>query len=144
MIAVAELRREEILLTNSAVVEALDLLNIKTEEDCERLLTISYDLGKRIEQGESQLRSVFEIITERIEKFEDSKFQLPSKVTPEAMMEALMIEHGDNQSTMGDVAPRTTINMILNGKRKLTRNHIEKLCKKYKVTADWFYPETCK
>jgi antitoxin component HigA of HigAB toxin-antitoxin module len=51
----------------------------------------------------------------------------------------LMDRHGHNQSDMTDIAARPTINAIINGKRKLTREMIERLIRKYRVTGDFFY-----
>ena len=56
----------------------------------------------------------------------------------EEMMIFLMDQHGHNQSEMTDIAPRTVINAIIHGKRKLNRRHIEGLCRKYRVSADLF------
>ena len=42
------------------------------------------------------------------------------------------------QYQMADIAPRTVINEIIHGKRKLNRRHIERLCRKYRVSADLF------
>lgn len=115
------------------------LLLIRDDEDCDRLIETTEQIGDRIEEGEEGLRPIFEVMLRLIEKYEDEHFTLPTKVTPESMMIHLMEENGHNQSDMQDVAPRPVINMIVNGKRKLTREHIEKLCKKYDVTGEWFY-----
>ncbi|MDC7218293.1 MAG: hypothetical protein PQJ59_00025 [Spirochaetales bacterium] len=107
-------------------------------KDCDILIEESLGLAKRIEAGESELIPLLNLLNDRIEAYEDSHFQLPQKVSPEEMMIALMEKHGDNQSAMTDIAPRTVINAIVNGKRKLTLDHIKRLCVKYNVKADWF------
>lgn len=127
------------LQPNTPVDVIAPLLLIRDDKDCDRLIETAEQIGDRIEVGEEGLRPIFEVMIRLIEKYEDEHFTLPSKVTPESMMIHLMEEHGHSQSDMQDVAPRPVINMIVNGKRKLTREHIEKLCKKYSVTGDWFY-----
>lgn len=124
---------------NTPVDLIAPLLLIREDEDCDRLIETAEQIGNRIEEGEDGLRPIFEVMIRLIEKYEDEHFTLPSKVTPESMMIHLMEENGHSQSDMQDVAPRPVINMIVNGKRKLTREHIEKLCKKYRVTGEWFY-----
>lgn len=124
---------------NTPVDVIAPLLLIRDDEDCDRLIETTEQIGDRIEEGEEGLRPIFEVMLRLIEKYEDEHFTLPTKVTPESMMIHLMEENGHTQSDMQEVAPRPVINMIVNGKRKLTRDHIEKLCKKYGVTGAWFY-----
>lgn len=124
---------------NTPVDMIAPLLLIRNDEDCDRLIETTEQIGDRIEEGEEGLRPIFEVMLRLIEKYEDEHFTLPTKVTPESMMIHLMEENGHTQSDMQEVAPRPVINMIVNGKRKLTRDHIEKLCKKYGVTGEWFY-----
>ncbi len=113
----------------SPEADLLAMIDESNDEDCDRLIETTEQIGDRIEEGEDGLRHIFEVMVSLIEKYEDEHFTLPSKVTPESMMIHLMEKNSHNQSDMQDVAPRPVINMIVNGKRKLTREHIEKLCR---------------
>ena len=121
------------------MISFAEFLTISNDDDCDKLVSFAHGLSEKVEHGDNSVRHLLELVIDRVEKYEDEHFSLPSRVTPESMMKHLMEEHGHSQLDMKDVAPRPVINMIVNGKRKLTREHIEKLCKKYNVTGEWFY-----
>ncbi len=120
------------------VVEFANVLHIQDDIHLQELIEESRKIGERIEAGADSLRPVMDVLLSTIESYEDEHFNLPS-VSPEEMMRWLMEKNNHKQTDMIDVASRTVINEVLNGKRKLNRLHIERLCIKYAVKANWFY-----
>ena len=120
------------------VVEFANVLHIQDDIHLQKLIEESLEIGEKIEAGDDSLSSVLDVLISTIESYEDEHFKLPF-VSPEEMMRWLMEKNNHKQTDMVDVASRTVINEILNNKRKLNRLHIERLCIKYNVDANWFY-----
>ncbi len=126
-------------LLTAPVKDAAHLMIIRNEDNLDRMIAWSYELSLLVENGDDEPRDLLEVINDRIEKYEDEYYRFSDYVSPEEMMRHLMEKHGHNQSNMTDIAARPTINAILNGKRRLTRDMIERLIKKYHVTGEFFY-----
>lgn len=74
-----------------------------------------------------------------IEGYEKNEFAL-SAVTPEDMLRFLMEQNGLTQYDLAkDLGGQSTVSNILLGKRKLTRDHIEALGKRFHVSPATFY-----
>lgn len=121
------------------VVEFANALHIQDDVHLQELIEESREIADKVEAGDDSLRPVLDVLINSIETYEDEHFEFPA-VSPEEMMRWLMEKNNHKQTDMTDVASRTVINEILNGKRKLNRLHIERLCTKYTVQANWFYP----
>lgn len=119
------------------VKNAAQYMTIESEDDLNRMIDICEEVSDQYEAGDDSVAPLLRIVGRLIEQYEDAHIKIGG--TPEQMMQYLMEKHGHNQSDMTDVAPRPAINAIINGKRRLTRDHIERLIEKYKVTGDWFY-----
>ncbi len=126
-------------LLTAPVKDVAHLMVIRDKNDLDRMIAWAYELSLLVEAGDDEPRDLLEIITDRIEKYENEHYHFSDYVSPEDMMKHLMEKHGHSQSDMIDVAARPTINAILNGKRRLTRNMIERLIKKFHVSGDFFY-----
>ncbi len=121
------------------VVEFANALQIQDDTHLHEIIEESREIAERVEAGDDFLHSVLDILISAIEAYEDDNYKF-SAVSPEEMMRWLMEKNNHKQTDMTDVASRTVINEILNGKRKLNRSHIERLCVKYSIDANWFYP----
>lgn len=126
------------MLVTPEVINFSKEILIWNEEQLDRVIEESRRIAEQVEAGNNELRPVLEIMTRAIEEYEDKHHRINDSSTPEERMAFLMEQHGDSQSDMTDVASRTVINEIVNGKRKLNRTHIERLCKKYGIRADYF------
>jgi HTH-type transcriptional regulator/antitoxin HigA len=126
-------------LLTAPVKDVAHLMVVRDKNDLDRMIAWAYELSLLVEAGDDEPRDLLEIITDRIEKYENEHYHFSDYVSPEDMMKHLMEKHGHSQSDMIDVAARPTINAILNGKRRLTRNMIERLIKKFHVSGDFFY-----
>jgi HTH-type transcriptional regulator/antitoxin HigA len=75
-----------------------------------------------------------------IEQYEKREFPI-GPATPEEMLGFFMEEHNLSQYDLAkDLGGQPVVSQILRGKRKLTREHIERLSKRFGVTPATFYP----
>lgn len=75
-----------------------------------------------------------------IEQFEKGEFHIGS-ATPEEVLGFLMEQHDLNQYDLAkELGGRPVVSEVLRGRRKLTREHIERLSKRFGVTPATFYP----
>ncbi len=75
-----------------------------------------------------------------IEQFEKKEFPVDS-ATPEEVLGFLMEENSLSQYDIAqDVGGQPVVSEVLRGKRRLTREHIERLSKRFGVTPATFYP----
>jgi len=75
-----------------------------------------------------------------IELYEKREFPVVP-ATPEEMLKFLMGQHDLSQYDLAkELGGQTVVSQILGGKRRLTREHIERLSKRFGVTPATFYP----
>jgi HTH-type transcriptional regulator/antitoxin HigA len=75
-----------------------------------------------------------------VEQYEKKEFPIGS-ATPEKVLEFLMEQHDLSQYDLAkELGGQPVVSQILRGKRRLTREHIERLSKRFGVTAATFYP----
>ena len=74
-----------------------------------------------------------------IEKYEDEHVEMPVVIDAE-MLRSLMEEKGIRQADVcrGTGISKTVLSLVLNGKRSLTREHIEALSKYFGVNGASF------
>ena len=75
-----------------------------------------------------------------IEHFERREFATGA-ATPEEVLEFLMEQHDLSQYDLAkELGGQPVVSQILKGKRRLTREHIERLSRRFGVTPATFYP----
>ena len=75
-----------------------------------------------------------------IEQFEKQEFSVGS-ATPEEVLAFLIEQHDLSQYDLAkELGGQPVVSQILRGKRRLTREHIERLSKRFGVSAATFYP----
>jgi HTH-type transcriptional regulator / antitoxin HigA len=75
-----------------------------------------------------------------IEQYEKTEFSIGS-ATPEEVLGFLMEQHDLSQYDLAkELGGQPVVSQILRGKRRLTREHIERLSKRFGVTPASFYP----
>lgn len=75
-----------------------------------------------------------------IEQYEKREFSIGS-ATPEDVLGFLMEQHDLSQYDLArELGGQPVVSQILRGKRRLTREHIERLSKRFGVTPATFYP----
>ena len=81
------------------------------------------------------LNAIFPCISE----YEKKEFPI-EPATPEEMLEFLMEQNNLSQHDLADdLGGQSVVSEILNGKRKLTRGHIERLSKRFHLNPATFY-----
>ena len=76
-----------------------------------------------------------------VESYEKAAFPLPS-ATPEDLLAFLMDQNNLSQYDLADdLGGQPVVSEILHGKRKLTREHIERLSKRFGVSPGTFYSQ---
>ncbi len=80
-----------------------------------------------------------ELLTLLIEEYERRRFPVGG-ATPNEVLAELIAAHELRQKDLADVfGAESTVSAILNGKRPLTRDHIEKLSKRFSVSPAVFF-----
>jgi HTH-type transcriptional regulator/antitoxin HigA len=75
-----------------------------------------------------------------VERYEKGEFRI-GRVTPEEVLRFLIEQHDLSQYDLAkELGGQPVVSEILRGKRKLTREHIERLSKRFGVTPATFYP----
>jgi HTH-type transcriptional regulator/antitoxin HigA len=75
-----------------------------------------------------------------VEQYEKKEFRIGS-ATPEQVLGFLMEQHDLSQYDLAkELGGQPVVSQILRGKRRLTREHIERLSKRFGVTPATFYP----
>ena len=107
--------------------------------DAISILMREMELGNLVHSAkwdiERYLRSIFPFMDE----YEKKEF--PARpVTPEEMLSFLMEQNDLTQYDLAeDLGGQPVVSDILNGKRKLTREHIERLSKRFHINPASFY-----
>jgi HTH-type transcriptional regulator/antitoxin HigA len=95
----------------------------------------SLDADNRVAVGQ-YLRAVIPFV----EQYEKREFPIGS-ATPEEVLGFLMEQHDLSQYDLAkELGGQSVVSQILRGKRRLTREHIERLSKRFGVTPATFYP----
>jgi HTH-type transcriptional regulator/antitoxin HigA len=91
---------------------------------------------KRLTSNEEK---AVELLTLLIEQYEKEHFELPD-ADPVEVLRYLMQSHGLSQRDLiPEFGAESTVSLVLNGKRNLNLNHIEKLSKRFSVSPAVFF-----
>jgi HTH-type transcriptional regulator/antitoxin HigA len=115
----------------------LQHLEIRDDDDLERMAQYAEKLDGLIREGQRELSSLNDYIIERITRYEDQQ-EMP-QVSGKAILRFLMDQHNHKLKDMTGVAPMSVISEILNGKRELNKGQIERLAAKYAVSPAVFF-----
>ncbi len=86
------------------------------------------------------IRDYLKAVFPFVEEFEKKAFPL-GKSSPEDMLRFLMDQNDLTQYDLAkELGGQPVVSAVLRGKRKLTREHIERLCARFHVSAATFYP----
>ncbi|MBN2655941.1 MAG: helix-turn-helix domain-containing protein [Spirochaetales bacterium] len=112
-------------------------LQIHNEKDNDREIEHLESLTERFEAGETDLEPLIDYLSSLIVDLEEKTYPLET-ADPVGILRHLMEQHGHRQSDLNDMASRTVISEILNGKRQLNLGHIRRLSQKYGVSPEVF------
>ena len=86
-----------------------------------------------------EIEKYLKAIVPIIEEYEKTEFPI-RPVSPEDMLQFLMEQNELSQYDLAeDLGGQPVVSDILNGRRKLTREHIERLSKRFHITPASFY-----
>ena len=138
-------------LTNSFLgfaSKASNILHIKTEQDYQDALEIMEHLfAIAKDTADDPLNDLIGIISRAIEKYEATQEDIiafekkANKNSQEiSVLKVLMNQHNLTLVDFRDeIGSKSLVSMILNGKRNLTKEHITKLSKRFKLNPALFF-----
>jgi HTH-type transcriptional regulator / antitoxin HigA len=111
---------------------------IRSEAENERCIRALEELDRKGSRMSAAERRLAELLTLLIENFEEKHYALePSD--PVTIIEELMSANGLKQKDLLDIFGTSSIvSEVLNGKRRLTTEHIRRLSRRFHVSADVF------
>jgi HTH-type transcriptional regulator/antitoxin HigA len=127
---------------------AKDVLDIDTEEKYELALQVLEKLLDKAEDSpDDSINGLIELLSRAIESYESKQediisfeaevSEIPADV---AMLQVLMSQYELNGSDFEDeIGDKTLVSRILSGNRNLTKNHIEKLSKRFGINPTLFF-----
>lgn len=110
--------------------------NEKENERCTALLEEFDQKKSRLSAAEERLA---ELLTLLIEDFEERHYALKA-ATPIAVIEELMAANELKQKDLLDIfGTPSIVSEVMNGKRKLTTDHIRRLSRRFHVSPELFF-----
>jgi HTH-type transcriptional regulator / antitoxin HigA len=112
---------------------------IHSEAENERFIRILEDLERRSKRWNAAEAKLAELLTVLIERFEEENYRIKS-ASPVEVLRELMQANGLKQKDMvGVFGAESTVSAILSGKREMTREHIKRLTKRFRVSPELFF-----
>lgn len=128
--------------------EASNILHIKTEQDYQEALDVVEHLFLEAKDTtDDPLNDLIDFISRAIEQYELTqeeavKFEaLANSTTQEvSVLRVLMAQHDLTLADFNnEIGSKSLVSMILNGKRNLTKEHIIKISKRFKLNPALFF-----
>jgi HTH-type transcriptional regulator / antitoxin HigA len=112
---------------------------IRTEKVNEEYGEALYELDQRSASLTRAEKELARLLTLLIEDFESKRYKLP-RAKPVEILRFLMDQHGLKQKDLADVfGTRSIVSEVLSGKRKLNREHIQRLSDRFHVSPEAFF-----
>ncbi|HEV3237830.1 MAG TPA: hypothetical protein VGZ25_12625 [Gemmataceae bacterium] len=120
------------------LIRRFPLLPIRTQEDLDEAAMVLDSLMDRMPLQPEEM-DYMRILGELVRKYEEEHIPFPRRLDAE-MLHFLMQTNGLNQSRLAQEIdlPNSVLSEILRNKRRLTRAHIGKLMKRFKLQANAF------
>jgi HTH-type transcriptional regulator / antitoxin HigA len=115
------------------------VIHSENDNDNEIYTEALYELDQRSGKLTRAEKELAELLTLLIEDFESKRYEL-SRTKPLEVVRFLMEQHDLKQKDLVDVfGARSIVPEVLSGKRKLNREHIERLGERFHVSPDVFF-----
>lgn len=112
---------------------------IRSEKENEAYTRALYELDQRSGKLTRAEKELADLLTLLVEDFESKRYELP-RAKPVEVLRFLMDQHGLKQKDLvGVFRTRSIVSEVLSGKRKLNREHIERLSQRFHVSPDVFF-----
>lgn len=103
--------------------------------------TLLEEMGSLTDAEQAAVNQYLSSVTPFIETYEKKEFAVAGS-TPEQVFGLLLDQNNLSQyAVANDVGGQPVVSEILRGKRRLTREHIERLSKRFGVSPATFYPD---
>ncbi|MGA7685636.1 MAG: hypothetical protein WCC32_01635 [Terriglobales bacterium] len=111
---------------------------IRSEAENERCIRALEELDRKGSRMSAAERRLAELLALLIENFEEKHYAV-GPADPVTVIEELMSANGLKQKDLLDIFGTSSIvSEVLNGKRRLTTEHIRRLSRRFHVSADVF------
>jgi len=120
------------------IANFLKSTQIHNNTDLDRLTEYAEKLATLFEAGNKEIEPLFDYVVNVIETYEDIHYPI-GKSSPIDMLKFLMEQHDHRQKDLTDIAPKSTISEILNGKKEMSKSVIRKLSEKYHTNPSVFF-----
>ena len=112
---------------------------IHSEEENDAYTRALYELDQRSAKLTRAEKELAQLLTLLIADFESKRYELP-RAKPLAVVRFLMDQHELKQKDLVHVfGTRSIVSEVLSGKRKLNKEHIERLSQRFRVSPDVFF-----
>jgi HTH-type transcriptional regulator/antitoxin HigA len=117
-----------------ALIRRFPLRPVRTEEELDAAFAIIDELTARDELSAAEA-DFLDVLGDQVERYEDEHVEMP-RVSDAQMLRSLMEENEVSQADVvrGTGISKTVLSLVLNGKRDLTREHIEILSRYFGIS----------
>ncbi len=126
---------------------AQPLINIDTDEQYEVVLeTLEQVLESASDTADDPMNPLIEMLIQAIDRYESRDEELVAFIAEAdavpadvALLRTLMKQHCLTGSDLPEIGDKTMVSKVLNGKRVLSRQAIEKLCERFNLRPAMFF-----
>jgi HTH-type transcriptional regulator/antitoxin HigA len=112
---------------------------IHSERQLEQYTNALYELTAKPTPTPDEERAI-DLLTLLIERYESDRFPIPD-ASPVEVLRFLLESNGLAQRSIApELGSEATVSLILSGKRPLTRDHIARLSRRFRVSPAVFFP----
>lgn len=131
------------------MASAHSCVDIKTESDYQGALeTLESVMESASDTLDDPLNPLINMISHAIEEYESQDQELMAFIAEAgdmsadvALLKTLMSQHGLTGSEVPEIGDKTMVSKVLNGKRQLTRQAIERLSDRFGIRPAMFFGE---
>ncbi len=114
---------------------------IRNDKELEEYTAALFDLTARANPTPYEEEAI-ELMTLLIDRYESARFPIPD-AEPVAVLRFLIEHKGLSQRDISsDLGSESTVSLVLAGKRRLNRDHIEKLSRRFGISPAVFFGNT--
>lgn len=111
---------------------------IHSDEQLERYTEALFQLTARVHRTAGEEEAIA-LLTLLVERYESERYPIPY-ASPAEVLRFLLDHNGLTQRDLAqELGSETTVSLVLSGKRPLTREHIEKLSRRFQVSPAVFF-----
>jgi len=112
---------------------------IQNEDENEKLIRELELLERRSTHATSAERKLADLLTLLIQDFEERHYRLKPATPVEVLRELMDANHLKQKDLARIFGAESTVSAVMNGKRKMTVAHINKLSARFKISPELFF-----